>query len=568
MKAKKLRIVLPMLTAIMILGGCGQANTTQQDILNMLNTSDTITIQLSTEDTEDGTQYKVDWIQLGDMTSSKELRAVMDEQFKITGNTGNKNGMFYVNEKGENTQNNTLSVALRNRAFTTILNNADDLESINYTLAGNYSDIDIEDERAIYAAISDYFELLNAGENGESNIEDSLSRAEAMSLVFRAVTPVSEIEGNSAFDNAVGQSDYNAFANKEDKNVFISTSDGSLNETTYIQNMTKAEYIYLVMNEVFGNQAVQSVDTSTKIDDLANAGDLRADEKLSGKQQLSSAIIKEFVSNPSKIDESLYKAIVLANEKGISNTNSMDSAITKGEAVEILCKALIQNPNIEEFNYNMGSINTGYEYIEPTETTEAEEISGNGTGDIYETTEEDNQIEDEASQAIAEATKADEQLQSEAGQTTSEESNYTITPMTATLYAQQAVNLRQGPGTNYDKTGSLSTNQSVEVTGYVETSNGQWYQLSDGAFVSSKYLKDTKVSTTTTTNNTKPSTNTNSTSNSNSTGSTSNNTTSQPTQSSGEQTVTGATGDGSGSSRGNRGNSGANSGTVGGGNLQ
>lgn len=483
MKAKKLRIVLPMLTAIMILGGCGQVNTTQQDILNMLNTSDTITIQLSTEDTEDGTQYKVDWIQLGDMTSSKELRAVMDEQFKITGNTGNKNGMFYVNEKGENTQNNTLSVALRNRAFTTILNNADDLESINYTLAGNYSDIDIEDERAIYAAISDYFELLNAGENGESNIEDSLSRAEAMSLVFRAVTPVSEIEGNSAFDNAVGQSDYNAFANKENENVFVSTSDGSLNETTYIQNMTKAEYIYLVMNEVFGNQAVQSVDASTKIDDLANAGDLRADEKLGGKQQLSSAIIKEFVNNPSKIDESLYKAIVLANEKGISNTDNMDSAITKGEAVEILCKALMQNTSIEEFNYNMGSVNTDYEYAEPesVETIESaeaeltEEEIAYINSDDYNTAEEVTEpVNEQQEQTVV---------------------DYEVEQMTATMYATQTVNVRDLPTTEGNKVGSKSYAEKVEVTGKVTSYKGErclWYQLSDGTFVSGNYLTETK----------------------------------------------------------------------------
>lgn len=142
--------------------------------------------------------------------------------------------------------------------------------------------------------------------------------------------------------------------------------------------------------------------------------------------------------------------------------------------------------------------------------------------------------------------KADEQLQSEAGQTTSEESNYIVTPMTATLYAQQAVNLRQGPGTNYDKTGSLSTNQSVEVTGYTDVASGKWYQLSNGSFVSSKYLKDTQVSTTT-----KPSNNTNNTGNS--TGGASNNTTSQPAQSSTEQTASpSGSGDGSGSSRGNR----------------
>lgn len=503
MKAKKLRIVLPMLTAIMILGGCGQANTTQQDILNMLNTSDTITIQLSTEDTEDGTQYKVDWIQLGDMTSSKELRAVMDEQFKITGNTGNKNGMFYVNEKGENTQNNTLSVALRNRAFTTILNNADDLESVNYTLAGNYSDIDIEDERAIYAAISDYFELLNAGENGESNIEDSLSRAEAMSLVFRAVTPVSEIEENSAFDSAVGQSDYNAFANKEDKNTFVSTSDGSLNETTYIQNMTKAEYIYLVMNEVFGNQAVQSVDASTKIDDLANAGDLRADEKLSGKQQLSSAIIKEFVNNPSKIDESLYKAIVLANEKGISNTENMDSAITKGEAVEILCKALMQNSSIEEFNYNMGSVDTDYEYVEPESVETIESVEAELTeeeiayinSDDYNTAEEVTEPVNEQPEQTA--------------------ADYVVEPITATMYATQSVNVRQEPTADSSKVGSKSYAEKVEVTGKVTSYKGEsclWYQTSDGTFVSGNYLTETKPTVTTNKTNTGNTNNSNSTS--------------------------------------------------------
>lgn len=148
-----------------------------------------------------------------------------------------------------------------------------------------------------------------------------------------------------------------------------------------------------------------------------------------------------------------------------------------------------------------------------------------------------------------EATKADEQLQSEAGQTTSEESNYTVTPMTATLYAQQAVNLRQGPGTNYDKTGSLSTNQSVEVTGYTDVASGKWYQLSNGSFVSSKYLSTDKVAVQA------PTTNTNNNSSNNSTNNSSNSGGSNQSSSSSEgQTVTGigATGDGSGSSRANR----------------
>ena len=195
---------------------------------------------------------------------------------------------------------------------------------------------------------------------------------------------------------------------------------------------------------------------------------------------------------------------------------------------------------------------------------ETEQIS---TEPETETTETETTETETTETTETEATKADEQLQSEAGQTTSEESNYTVTPMTATLYAQQAVNLRQGPGTTYDKTGSLSTNQSVEVTGYTDVASGKWYQLSNGSFVSSKYLKDTQVSTSTTT---KPSTNTNNTGNNN--GGASNNTTSQPAQSSEEQTVSpSGSGDGSGSSRENRSGVTENwggEGAITGGNLQ
>ena len=204
---------------------------------------------------------------------------------------------------------------------------------------------------------------------------------------------------------------------------------------------------------------------------------------------------------------------------------------------------------------------------EPEPETQTETISTEAETEQISTEPETEttSLEEETTETETEATKADEQLQSEAEQTPSEESNYTVTPMTATMYAQQAVNLRQGPGTTYDKTGSLSTNQSVEVTGYTEVASGKWYQLSNGSFVSSKYLKDTQVSTSTTT---KPSTtNTNNTGNNN--GGASNNTTSQPAQSSEEQTASpSGSGDGSGSSRENRAGSTLDWSGTAGGNLQ
>lgn len=65
--------------------------------------------------------------------------------------------------------------------------------------------------------------------------------------------------------------------------------------------------------------------------------------------------------------------------------------------------------------------------------------------------------------------------------------SYTVTEMSATMYAQNAVNLRQGPGTEYAKVGNLTKGQQVIVTG--QAGNG-WYQLDNGAFVSNKYLSD------------------------------------------------------------------------------
>lgn len=62
------------------------------------------------------------------------------------------------------------------------------------------------------------------------------------------------------------------------------------------------------------------------------------------------------------------------------------------------------------------------------------------------------------------------------------------------LYAQGNVNLRQGPSTDYEKSGSLSTNQQVHVTG--QSKSTSWYQVEingETHYVSNKYLASTKI---------------------------------------------------------------------------
>lgn len=81
------------------------------------------------------------------------------------------------------------------------------------------------------------------------------------------------------------------------------------------------------------------------------------------------------------------------------------------------------------------------------------------------------------------------------------ETTYSVVDMSATKYAKQSVNIRKGPGTDYEKIGSLTMNQKVTVTGQAD--NG-WYRISfngGDAYVSNKYLVDNKIETNDTTTN-------------------------------------------------------------------
>lgn len=57
-----------------------------------------------------------------------------------------------------------------------------------------------------------------------------------------------------------------------------------------------------------------------------------------------------------------------------------------------------------------------------------------------------------------------------------------------TMYVTNKVNVRKGPGTSYDRNGSLEKDAEVKV----DAKTGAWYRMTDGNFVSSKYLTETK----------------------------------------------------------------------------
>lgn len=67
-----------------------------------------------------------------------------------------------------------------------------------------------------------------------------------------------------------------------------------------------------------------------------------------------------------------------------------------------------------------------------------------------------------------------------------------ITPLDKIMYATAEVNIRSGASTEYEKTGSLSINEEVQVTGSITG----WYEVEINGtkgYVSDKYLSDSKV---------------------------------------------------------------------------
>lgn len=123
------------------------------------------------------------------------------------------------------------------------------------------------------------------------------------------------------------------------------------------------------------------------------------------------------------------------------------------------------------------------------ETTEeiSEEVSEAVSEEVSE------EVKEEVSEEVSEETSA------ETSETPSEEvpeetaPAYTVEPMSAKMYAQRSVNVRKGPSTDYERVGSLTTNQEVTVTGKASTG---WYEISyngEVAYVSNSYLGNEKV---------------------------------------------------------------------------
>ena len=139
------------------------------------------------------------------------------------------------------------------------------------------------------------------------------------------------------------------------------------------------------------------------------------------------------------------------------------------------------------------------EVTDPTEpaTTEVTEPSTSGAPAV--TGETDVKIVTPVPSESAETSGTDETAETaETTEATAAETkaNYTESELYITVYATTAINVRSGPGTDYDVVKGLNAGDQIDVIAV--TSNG-WYKTYNGNYVSKEYVSEKKPSATTTT---------------------------------------------------------------------
>lgn len=137
----------------------------------------------------------------------------------------------------------------------------------------------------------------------------------------------------------------------------------------------------------------------------------------------------------------------------------------------------------ETVSKNDVAVETETEIVESTENFETE----------VQTESETTQSE-VGSAEVSEIETTETVTESEIVEETPVQREIVVKELNQTMYAKSAVNVRKGDSTDYDKIGSLSFNQQVQVTGQSEATG--WYRIEfngDVGFVSKNYLSTEKT---------------------------------------------------------------------------
>lgn len=357
--------------------------------------------------TEESKVELLPWLQLSSLETHPELRTAFEEYVGVTGTTGNKEGTLYKNPlTTQADQNITLLLAIKNSQFRGYVTMPDALEKLGEIAAENYTDIEADDVNAPYATINAYFELLPDQEDGQFDGDATISRAQAMTLVMRATTPVNEAqapEEDADFTKAVGETQYTNFAAPMDEYAYLNTSTG-LNDKTFNTTMSRGEYIYLLTKYIYGDTYAQRMEEAGKEDES-----LSEDVKLTTVKDGGDISLQDAINNVENgLPTDMYNTLARAVALGFITEDNLnwDEAITKSEAVTLFIDAVdTAYANSMFATASEGTVeatNSEGLTVEEAETADVEYMdklveSGNYEGDIF--TQYDAYVKDQGADA-------------------------------------------------------------------------------------------------------------------------------------------------------------------------
>ena len=425
------KLILPTISILVITSQiCGCASVNSKEAMDMIRNNESIEITVAEPiSVEQGKEVVIPWTELAYLETYEELRKEIDDILYIIPMQDGKNGVIYVDEEGNHSNNTTLKDAFNNKKFTEdFWNNTEVSQKVIESSKKEFADVET-DQEALLAAYNAYYNLLSDGADPSSaNMQSTLTRLEAMSLLFKADTPVDHtLQLSKEYESLLGESeeegvtnpDLALFAEQIDKagNSYLTLSNNSLDKSTATGTMTRAEFIYMIVQRYYSNDYNALTDTDIKnasktlpYEDITNGGNVAKKQNYitteknpdTGKKEekplarYQAYELNYCLQNPDKgLTEPLYKAYIVANNKGILGTDTdtnWDIGLTKEYALEVLTNTLEQIGN--KVKYDRGESHGESVAKDTTSTNETvAEESSNGQLDI---TEEALTPEDEA----------------------------------------------------------------------------------------------------------------------------------------------------------------------------
>lgn len=383
------KIFIPTLTAILIasqLTGCAAAS--ESEMLTMIDNQQAICIEVAVpKEEEQGEEITYEWNELASLDNYEAFRLNFDDTLGITAfGDGGKNGVVYVDLEGNHTNNSTFYYAMMNKKFRAQLEDTDTNAKLVDLAYENYVDVE-SDAEAKLAYLNAYFNILEDAEPNYYNGNSSVTRAEFLSAVYRAGTPVQDLEEDLEFTAKVdpsGENEHTIFAQQMLDYSYLNLSEKSLNKQTFDGDITRVEAIYTLVKMYYSDEYDAVTGKEDCFVDAKNGGDIASKQKFietkknpetkekytEYKDYWMSYELQYAIDNPDKgMPEQLYTAMVVAKQVGLitGEESRWDEAITKNEALNMIVRVY---SNMETIT----NADRGYAKAD-IETTEAEDTT-------------------------------------------------------------------------------------------------------------------------------------------------------------------------------------------------